>query len=181
VIVSKTGQSACYDTDGNPRDCAGSGEDGEHQLGYERFTDNGDGTVTDNFTMLIWLQDVNCMATQYPDFDQDIWSPGSEGDGDVTWQHALDFIQSINDGSYPLCGAGYTDWRLPNVNELLTLGTIPSHYYFANHDGQWFWSSTTLPTPDTDSTYKVALSNPVRQPLPKNSGHYYVIPVRGGH
>ena len=34
------------------------------------------------------------------------------GDGGIAWQHALDFIKGINDGTYIDCGAGYSDWRL---------------------------------------------------------------------
>ena len=56
--VQKTGQITVY----GPRD------DGYWQqaLGVEwpnpRFTDNGDGTVTDNLTGLIWLKDANCFG-----------------------------------------------------------------------------------------------------------------------
>ena len=57
--VEDTGQTGCWDAGGTPRDCTGTGEDGEHQAGVEwptpRFTDNGDGTVTDNLTGLDWL------------------------------------------------------------------------------------------------------------------------------
>jgi len=41
------------------------GDDGDIQAGVgwptPRFTDNGDGTVMDNLTGLVWLQDVNCI------------------------------------------------------------------------------------------------------------------------
>ena len=116
--VPKTGQTVSYAT----------GDDGDLQMGVAwpnpRFTDNGDGTITDNLTGLIWLKDANCIATNYPGFDND----GTAGDGMVTWQHALDFVAGINDGTYPLCGAGKTDWRLPNVRELHSL----IHYGFYN-------------------------------------------------
>ncbi len=119
--MQKTGQTLCYDEDGVQRDCIGTGEDGEHQNGVAwpnpRFTDKSDGTVIDNLNGLIWLKDANCIATNYPGFDNDL----TEGDGRVTWQHALDFVAEINDGTYPICGAGATDWRLPNINELISL------------------------------------------------------------
>ena len=55
--------------------CAGTGEDGDHQRGVAlvtpRFTKNGDGTVIDNQTGLIWLEDSNCMGENYPGFDND--------------------------------------------------------------------------------------------------------------
>ena len=80
-------------------------------------TDNGDGTVTDNLTGLMWLRDANCIATNYPEFDTDF----TAGDGRVTWQHALDFVNGINSGAYSQCGAGHQDWRLPNREELRSL------------------------------------------------------------
>ena len=61
--LPKTGQTGCWDHAGDPIDCAGTGQDGEHQAGISlrpRFTDHGDGTVTDNLTGLIW------MKTPYP-------------------------------------------------------------------------------------------------------------------
>jgi hypothetical protein len=46
-----------------------------------RFTDNGDGTVTDNMTGLIWLEDTNC--------------PG----GTIDWSAGLTFASPLYDGS----------------------------------------------------------------------------------
>ncbi len=65
-----------------------------------------DGTVTDNLTGLMWIQNANA---------------GSDCDGadtgGKTWAIALSSAAACNTSSY----AGYTDWRLPNVNELLSL------------------------------------------------------------
>ena len=62
--LPRTGQSACWDTDGNLIDCAGSGQDGEQQAGTAapapRFSDNGNGTVSDTLTGLVWLKNANC-------------------------------------------------------------------------------------------------------------------------
>lgn len=50
--VPKTGQTTCYDANGSVIPCAGTGQDGDIQAGVAwpdpRFTDNGNGTVTDN-------------------------------------------------------------------------------------------------------------------------------------
>ena len=62
-------------------------------------------------------KDANCIATNYPGFDND----HTTGDGGVTWQHALDFVAGINDGTYSNCGADNTDWRLANLFELESL------------------------------------------------------------
>ena len=51
----RTGQSTCFDVAGATISCAGTGQDGEFQAGSVRsFTDNLDGTVTDNATGLMW-------------------------------------------------------------------------------------------------------------------------------
>ena len=64
--IPKTGQFLCYDNEGNVIDCAGTGQDGDLQMGRAspdpRFTDNGDGTVTDNLTGLIWLQEIDLLG-----------------------------------------------------------------------------------------------------------------------
>jgi hypothetical protein len=138
-----------------------SGDDGDLRMGVPlpspRFTDAGD-AVIDNLTGLMWLKDLDCMATNYPQFDQ----YETVGDGLVQWQQALDFITEINAGTYPLCGAGYVDWRLPNIHELLSLvdwsgsGPSPLVYLPADHPfvrlvpsaddfaTQFYWSSTTV-------------------------------------
>lgn len=140
------------------------GDDGALQTGVAwpspRFTVNGDGTVTDRLTGLMWLQDTRCMATSYPEFDNDY----NAGDGEVTWQHALDFVAGINDGTYPDCGAGYTDWHLPNNREFLSLidrgerlaagvPSFPSDHPFLG--GEWnhaYWSATNPLAPGPPAT-----------------------------
>ena len=110
VNLPKTGQQTCYDMNGNVIDCTGTGQDGDIQAGVAwpepRFTDNGDGTITDNLTGLMWLKNANCF-------------------GGMNWQSALDTIANFNHnpGNYNCEGylANYTDWRLPNINELKSL------------------------------------------------------------
>jgi hypothetical protein len=57
--VRKTGQATSYTTTG--------GEDGDLQKGVAwpnpRFTDNGNGTVTDNLTKLVWLKDAGALGS----------------------------------------------------------------------------------------------------------------------
>lgn len=156
--IWKTGQTTSYF----------AGDDGQMQRGVSwpvpRFGDNGDGTITDNLTGLTWLQDANCMATNYKGFDQDasldfFGNPiASElGDGAVTWQHALDFIAGINTGTYSKCGAGQTGWRLPNVKEIRSLidysnynPALPTGHPFINVQigpdfYTWYAHSTSVP------------------------------------
>lgn len=71
-----------------------------------RFTDNRDGTVTDQATGLQWKR---CSEGQD-------WSGGTctGTAGDYNWQQAL---QRADTASF----AGKDDWRLPNVNELTSI------------------------------------------------------------
>jgi hypothetical protein len=51
----KTGQTLCYDDVGTVIACAGTGQDAELQKGLAgAYTDNGDGTITDTKTGLMW-------------------------------------------------------------------------------------------------------------------------------
>jgi hypothetical protein len=182
--VPKTGQTTSYAT----------GDDGDLETGIAwpnpRFTDNSDGTVTDNLTGLIWLKDANCLAMNYPELDND----NTAGDGRVTWQHALDFVAGINDGTYPNCGAGSTEWRLPNRNELASL--VHKGYYghslpntvgtgqwsegdpFNNVPSGYYWASTTG-SGYTGSAWGVDMYNGYVFNALKTTYYYYVWPVRG--
>jgi hypothetical protein len=89
----------------------------------DHFTDNGNGTITDNFTGLIWqkIQPVNSM----------------------TWEEALLYASALS-------LAGKTDWRLPNIKEIQSLNdeklfkpSFNKSYFTAVSSGN-FWSSTTM-------------------------------------
>jgi len=62
----------------------------------ERFVDNGDGTVTDTQTGLMWTSSDNM--------------------GDITWHDARDYCRMP-----PVAGYRWTNWRMPTVEELKTL------------------------------------------------------------
>jgi hypothetical protein len=118
--LPKTGQSTCFDAAGSAINCSNTAQDGDKQAGVvwpdNRFLNNGDGTLTDQLTGLMWLQDGNCIHSQYPAFD-DI----DAQDGKVSWPKLLEFVAGVNDDTYVNCSAGYADWRLPNINELESL------------------------------------------------------------
>ena len=114
-----TGQTTAY----------GPGSDGAIQAGCaQSFTDNGDGTITDNCTGLMWekkddsggLHDKDNLYTWCTDadFNGACDDPGNTMDGTIQ-----DFIDELNDvaGGGASCFAGHCDWYVPNRNELATL------------------------------------------------------------
>ncbi len=90
------------------------------------FVDNGDGTVTDTATGLMWQQTT---------------APGT-----YTWQEALSYCEGLS-------LAGHTDWRLPTINELGSIVDlaefIPSinRDFFPDTQPSYYWSSTTNTDP----------------------------------
>ncbi len=135
----------------------------------DRFIDNGDGTVTDIYTGLMWQQ-----AT----------APGT-----YMWQQALTYCQNLALGNY-------SDWRLPNRNELQTIvdytsynpsietvafpDTVASEY-------SGYWSSTTVASEigfawGVDFKYGVVYGPHVGQANSKAYSDFtlYVRAVRGG-
>jgi len=102
--IPKTGQQQCWDAQGKAlTTCSGSGQDGELQAGVPlpnpRFTDNGDGTVTDNHTQLVWLRKANPFGLRI-------------------WEEALALCNNLCSGNYGLTdGSVPGDWRLPNIRE----------------------------------------------------------------
>jgi hypothetical protein len=98
----------------------------------QSYTDNGDGTVTDNVTGLMWQQiPIDDSGT----FPQYVWT----ADAGVTVAAAYCTNLSL---------AGHQDWRLPSVVELVSIidDTVanPSinSAYFPDTPGAVFWSST---------------------------------------
>ena len=102
-----TGQTTCWNTVGTVIACAGTGQDGDVKAGAAlSYTDNGDGTITDNNTGLMWEKKSD---------------DGTIHDKDTTytWTNAFAvFIAGLNGGGG---FAGYTDWRLPNYKELTSI------------------------------------------------------------
>lgn len=128
--VEQTGQTVSYyDYD-----------DGDLQRGVPwpdpRFTDNEDGTVTDNLTHLMWTRDAN----QFID--------------EMSW---VDAVDACRESEF----ADHADWYLPNVKELQSLidysravpNALPRPNPFINVESG-YWSSTSWAhMPNTQAWY----------------------------
>jgi hypothetical protein len=161
AALPKTGQTTSYAT----------GDDGDLEMGVDwpnpRFTDNSNGTVTDELTGLIWLKDANCF-------------------GQKNWTTALSDANSLANGTCGLSDSSSAgDWRLPNVRELHSLidyresyPALPSGHPFTNVQTHYYWSSSTDRDVTTDG-WGVFLGNGAVNYGSKTNGRY-VWPVRGG-
>jgi len=161
--LPKTGQTTSYvDYD-----------DGYYQKGtpaapQARFTDNGDGTITDNGTGLMWVQDPStCSGT------------GFDFSGTYYWADAITAITAMNTA----VKYGYSDWRLPNVKELISIvdygRSFPAIDPLFTSESNQYWSSTTA-ADITDSAWVVSFVNGLVGFGTKADPSYYVRPVRGG-
>ena len=170
ICLPQTGQKKCFNESGREISCTGTGQDGEIQAGVawpaQRFTDKGN-TVIDNLTGLMWTKNANLPR------------------GPKNWQEALDYVKRMNAGIYD--NFGYTDWRLPNRNELQSLTdysvyhpALPVGHPFTHVQVQAYdyWSSTSTPF-YTYFAWFVSMSSG-GEAFMKKSVNYYIWPVRAG-
>ncbi len=164
------------------------GQDGALQMGLPwsvpRFTDRNNGTVIDQMTGLVWMKDARCMGAE-------------------NWPNALVAVAELYDGSASggdcnlADGSQPDDWRLPTINELLSL--VHRDYYdpaMSNFAGtaQWsattgflnlvwfskYWSSTSY-ADDPDRAWQINFKYGLEGTTDKLSlTRNYVWPVRGG-
>ncbi len=185
--LPETGQTDCYKSDGNTRSCTcgdpncPSRQDGALQKGVAwpdpRFTDNGNGTVTDNLTGLIWLEDASCTNLA-----------GTDAEGRGNWATAISAANALAQGTCGLSdGSDPGDWRLPNVRELHSLidygqvnPALPSGYstFFTGVQSDVYWTSTTY-ADFTSFAWHVRLYDGYVH-YGSKALTYYVWPVRGG-
>jgi hypothetical protein len=124
-----TGQTNCYEEEFgrfSVVDCARAscaGQDGFYATGCSgegRFVDNGDGTVTDTCTGLMWQKGT-----------------GNHG----IWCNALAYCEGLE-------LAGHSDWRLPNVRELQSIVDYgrfhPAIDPVFGALSSFYWSSTSF-------------------------------------
>ncbi|MCE1188672.1 MAG: DUF1566 domain-containing protein [Ignavibacteria bacterium] len=95
------------------------GEDADYLINSPAYKDNGNGTITDNVTGLMWQK-------------QDA--------GEMTYENAILYCDSLT-------LAGYTDWILPNCHDLFSLLNHDKNrpamdtLYFTKTSAEYWWSS----------------------------------------
>ena len=162
-VVPKTGQTVT----------SGTRDDGYLKRGVAwptpRFTDNLNGTVTDNLTKLIWMKNANYF-------------------GGFMWPSALSSANGLHSGMAGLTdGSQAGDWRLPNLRELQSLvhygrhdPALPAGHPFTNVRAGTYLSSTAWAHPTiTSGVWIVSFTDGTRYYLSKNSLNH-VWCVRGG-
>lgn len=128
-----------------------------------RFVDNGDGTITDNSTGLMWEQKTTApgsganLADPHDVDNVYLWSTDANYRGDGTT--FTSFLAGLNS---PTCASGHCDWRLPTLAELFTILAPESYPCTSNPcvdpvflpvsiDGMlitetsYYYTSTTIP------------------------------------
>ncbi len=169
-LLTKTWQKECFNYDTHVKvDCNETykGQDGYYQKGINpNFTrDNDTNIVIDNNTNLQWQDDENVTKT-------------------MTWSEANTTCENLTLG-------GYTDWRVPNIDELETIvdygrykgddkgsiGAINEVFKNINDTGwQEYWSSTTALS-NTNDAWRVPF-NYGTDYWDHKSNHYSVRCVR---
>jgi len=172
--IPDTGQTKCYDADGNEISCPSPGkpfygQDAQHPCNPHSYTSLAGGImVQDNVTGLVW-------ETKTDD--------GSIRDKDNTynWDDAQSvFIAALNSQNF----GGYLDWRLPNVNELHSIVDYSTYdpsiktTFSPNTVSSYYWSSTTNAS-DPYGAWDVYFGSGAMYFGPK-SYLYYVRAVRSG-
>ncbi|MEI8047316.1 MAG: DUF1566 domain-containing protein [Bacteroidota bacterium] len=109
------------------------GEDADFIINPQSFTDNGDGTITDNVTRLVWQK--------------------TDG-GEMTYENAAVYCNNLS-------LAGYTDWSLPTGIELFSLNYYNqinpalNTAYFTITTAEYWWTSESR----VDDATKIWLVN----------------------
>ena len=147
-------------------------------LQLPHFTENGDGTITDNWSKLIWLKNIDCL-------------------GEKTWAEALSIGNLLADGICDLTDDSSSEsWRAPYKNELQSLldpgnfsPVLPPKHPFLGIKAGCYWLSETGQDGSVNVNFMYighggvglggmnVCSNKYKRRSP---AYFYLWPVRGG-
>ncbi|AKB74997.1 hypothetical protein MSLAZ_1736 [Methanosarcina lacustris Z-7289] len=172
--IVDTSQGTCYNNS-KLIDCPAEGEafygqDAQYTGTAPNYTDNGDGTVTDEVTGLVWAQNLS--------------------NSSMSWEDANDYCENLELG-------GYDDWRLPTVKDLWSIRDfsqgwpwVDTDYFYLVGNGtegaqQHSWSSNLYLVKDEYQNDQVIGSpafivNDWTGHIKAMSGNRFVRAVRGG-
>jgi hypothetical protein len=121
------------------------GEDSDYTIHPPAYVNNGDGTISDKVTGLMWQQ--------------------TDG-GEMTWNNAASYATGLTLG-------GYTDWRLPTSHELYSLTkqngftpAIDTNYFIVTTAGYWWTRDGQVG--NTSNVWAVSASGAIG-PIPMNA------------
>jgi hypothetical protein len=124
----------------------------------KRFVDNGDGTIFDTDTGVMWLQNANHFNDTFE------------------WQDSVDVCAALD-------FAGHNDWRLPTVKEIISLidygennPVLPKGHPFKNVQSDFYWSASSY-VPDPHYAWGVYMGSGTVN-YNHRSYNGYVWPVR---
>jgi len=171
--VPDTGQTTCYDDNGNVITCPSPGQrfygqDANYTINppyYSKLDGNGNilpvsatswAMVRDNVTGLNWevkrnkdgwsnYDDPHDSDNRYTWYDPNPATNGGDAGKPGDGTDTDDFINALNDVHF----GGYSDWRMPDRKELRSIVnydlTNPAinTVYFPNTISSYYWSSTT--------------------------------------
>ncbi|OGU06022.1 MAG: hypothetical protein A2075_22625 [Geobacteraceae bacterium GWC2_58_44] len=173
--VLRTGQTISYDANSPKRD------DGALRMGVawpaQRFSINVNQTISDNLTGLTWAPDAGVPNPAVGQCTGGLmhWA----GSGAVPLP--IDYVDCLNANQY----LGRSDWRVPNINELYSLGdrsrandTLPLGHPFQGVQATHYWSSTAH-TGVAGDAWSVDMNGGGVYYGDRNPGSY-VWPVAGG-
>ena len=174
IKLPQTGQTICFDQIGTVITTPDNGQDGNLQIGvawpFQRFVDNGDSTITDKLTNLMWTKDANAALPAYCT------------NVAHTWLNSFTYIDELNAHNY----LGHSDWRLPNINELESIVNVGekntttwllTQGFINIKIGYYYWSSTTY-APGTSAAWVLDIPSGALHTYDKTASDYCPWPVR---
>lgn len=177
-VVVGTGSGYVKATGVSPYYSYHAGDDADLQLGAPRRYQDLGLAVLDLDTGLEWEKKCSSCGGNHDVINKYDWYSGI-----WTW---LDAVNAENSG---VGYAGHNDWRIPNINELLTLVnygmiSVGTDTVFNNgtnsFTGQYYWSSTSYALSPSNMAWVVDFHGAWTELDLKNATYVSVRAVRGG-